>query len=344
MKHDFNNLTNNAIKYLIKSLDEFGHDQQFSTINFFTSLELILKARLFSEHWTLIVEDIKNVSKDRFEKGDFKSVSLKDAHVRLVNIINDGFHKHDFEIFEEIGKERNKMIHFYSRTSTEDTAALICKGWLILSRKISGRWKDCFFDFLPEFNKISNKMSTIQAFLSAKYSELKTQIDGKIKGGADFIQCPSCKYLSMEKQREIGELFLVSCCVCNVHSKVLFFQCSDCGGDVLVEEDFNGKCTKCETIVNEEILYEKFGEHLSHRDISRGAMSREAYCTECWNMENYTVVPFHDKYLCIKCFVVTDAVDQCEFCGEAWNCAQEEDSFWSGCEMCGGKSRWIMNE
>jgi hypothetical protein len=39
-------------------------------------VELVLKARLEQEHWSLIFDDPRNAGLNKFEKGDFKSVGF----------------------------------------------------------------------------------------------------------------------------------------------------------------------------------------------------------------------------------------------------------------------------
>lgn len=308
MKDQLDSLMKNSLKYMEKSIAEFEVDQQFATINFFTSIELILKARLFSEHWTLIVDNITSVSEGDVVKGNFKSVSLKDANSRLVKILKDGFNKDDFKVFEEIQVERNKMVHFHSTESKERTASLLCKGWLILDKKITGNWKNSFFKNLEGFNTINSRIHTIQKFLSEKYEKLETKIDGEMKSGTIYLWCPSCNYLSMKKQCIFRELHAVFCMVCNIQSKCLVFACPKCKCKVYAEVEFNGQCPKCGITVNASLI-------LNHFDDSTKQI---AYCGECSNFERKTVIPFYEKFLCLNCFDIVEDLGYCNFCDNYW--------------------------
>jgi len=47
-------LTVNAIDFIDKAIREFQcRNIKYSTINFFSGIELFLKARLFADHWSL---------------------------------------------------------------------------------------------------------------------------------------------------------------------------------------------------------------------------------------------------------------------------------------------------
>lgn len=51
----FDALVKNAIDFLNSSLDDLDKRPKNSIVDFYSSIELFLKARLMSEHWTLIL-------------------------------------------------------------------------------------------------------------------------------------------------------------------------------------------------------------------------------------------------------------------------------------------------
>tara|TARA_B100000965_G_scaffold361709_1_gene343253 strand:+ start:503 stop:721 length:219 start_codon:yes stop_codon:yes gene_type:complete len=51
----FDSLVKNAIDFLDSSLDDLEKRPKNSIVDFYTSIELFLKARLMDEHWTLIL-------------------------------------------------------------------------------------------------------------------------------------------------------------------------------------------------------------------------------------------------------------------------------------------------
>ncbi len=50
----FNALVNTGVDFFVRSARELTTEQEFSIAHFATGLELLLEARLFHEHWTLI--------------------------------------------------------------------------------------------------------------------------------------------------------------------------------------------------------------------------------------------------------------------------------------------------
>lgn len=79
---DFDNLVRNGIDFLEKAMSQLESDPKHSVINFYTAVEIFLKAPLVHEHWTLVVFD-RDLNRQKYEAGDFLSVSFEDACTRL---------------------------------------------------------------------------------------------------------------------------------------------------------------------------------------------------------------------------------------------------------------------
>ncbi len=58
----------NAIDFLTLATEEFGDRSKHSVIAFYTAVELMLKARLMEEHWSLVVG--KDADMNKFKSGD----------------------------------------------------------------------------------------------------------------------------------------------------------------------------------------------------------------------------------------------------------------------------------
>ena len=75
----FDALVKNAIDFLDSSLDDLNKRPKNSIVDFYSSVELFLKARLMHEHWTLILSRPELANLDSFQVGDFHSVFLDDV-------------------------------------------------------------------------------------------------------------------------------------------------------------------------------------------------------------------------------------------------------------------------
>ena len=64
-------------------IDEIEKHPKYSIINFATGIELMLKARLMWEHWSLVVEKTGDAVLKDFQEGKAKTVTPREAMKRL---------------------------------------------------------------------------------------------------------------------------------------------------------------------------------------------------------------------------------------------------------------------
>jgi hypothetical protein len=106
-KEIFKSVVSNAIDFMTKSISELKEHPKSSVIDFYSSIELFFKARLLKEHWALIVTKPENADISSFLKGDFQSVGIKDAVLRLQKIAKQTFSKEEIKCFDELRNHRN---------------------------------------------------------------------------------------------------------------------------------------------------------------------------------------------------------------------------------------------
>lgn len=86
--HDiFDSLTRNAFDFLERGIAEFDKSPKYSVIHFCAAVEMLLKVRLMKEHWSLIVSKPDQANLAKFMAGDFISVTLKEARVRISDLL-----------------------------------------------------------------------------------------------------------------------------------------------------------------------------------------------------------------------------------------------------------------
>ena len=74
-------------------------DWKYAALHLWSALELILKALLEKEHWSLLFEDINQASRKRLREGDFLTVRYDTAKARITGIVGI-----------EIGKKDSKYL------------------------------------------------------------------------------------------------------------------------------------------------------------------------------------------------------------------------------------------
>jgi hypothetical protein len=101
------------------------------------AVEVLLKARLIREHWSLVFEKPSAASSAARASGDFKSVTLEDTLARLTNIAGVEVPKPAQDQSKRLANKRNKLQHFgmaEQAIAIESLAGQVLDGLLCFSR------------------------------------------------------------------------------------------------------------------------------------------------------------------------------------------------------------------
>ena len=359
-----NKLVNNGFDFLKKAIAEFENEPKYSIIHFHASFEIFLKARLFMDDWkqVMVVKKDKNPSWHDLINGNFSSVGGLKA-IKLINsskAINrsdekDQITKPEKDLFEKLGKHRNKLVHFYSDPPTSEmqddifsaeyrlpqtdvidaNVKLMLRCWHLLDRLITGRWGDRFQRWNNQVAEIRASLGLIKDYLSVKADELKPEIDLEKEGGAEFLTCPSCSYDMLQVAPETKPIFIPTCRLCDYAGQVkITIDCETCqkGSLEFIGEGF-GSCNGCNATMGPEGLLNRLDE-LEPNYHNSDEHNELANCSQCSISE--CVFPFEEKFLCTHCFVLVNHLEQCDHC-LAFNVEIEEGSGFFGCSACDGK-------
>lgn len=94
-------------------------------IHLHIGIELLLKERLMRAHWALIFNDHCKASKELLKSGEFESISYTKLLVTFRNIF--GSKTINLIILQELGRERNKIVHFGHEPDANTVELLIHK-------------------------------------------------------------------------------------------------------------------------------------------------------------------------------------------------------------------------
>ncbi|MCR4322065.1 MAG: transposase [Candidatus Brocadiaceae bacterium] len=342
-KSDFDLVVENAFDFFQKSLEEFDKKPKYSVIHFHAAVELIMKARLLWEHWTLIITRPETANLKSFRSGDFQSVSIKDAKARLEAIVQEGLSQAEYECFLRLSDHRNRMVHFYHTGNTgnksefEKIVAEQCLAWYYVSR-IFERWNEQFQSYKKGIAKIDKVMHKHRKYLKAKFGALGEDIERLKSRGILFSVCPSCGFKSFGEDSGNEPILDYECLVCKARETGLKVDCPKCGEENKLIGEPRHECSKCghkfdekdvQAFLTKDFVYDK---HDPERSIV-------AHCDECGGYE--MVVEVNHTWICSQCFskYASEEVGQCEWCGSL-STGDLENSYFMGCAMCEGKSGW----
>jgi hypothetical protein len=334
----FDSLVRNAIDFLQKSVQEIEKQPKYSVIHFYMALELFLKARLFREHWALVVSKTDKATLQTFLTGDFNSVTMDECLLRLANITNESLMQHEHDCFKTIRDHRNKLVHFfhsdYRPPIDEKILAQIvseqCKAWFYLHRLLTTKWESHFTPYLRKIAKLHTAILKNRHFLESKFTALTPEIEALKKKGVAFEVCGVCGFKAAQINKQREPLFLRKCLVCDWRTSFLVVACPQCGKSVTCEGEGGGECSSCENSIGLDDLLNILGPRQDPREDNNIAR-----CSECENFEP-SVIPFGDgEYLCLNCLTLHDNAGQCGWCGELITGDTSDTSIF-GCFWCPG--------
>lgn len=344
---DFENLVMNGIDFLEKAISQLDLEPKHSVINFYTAVEIFLKAPLVLDHWTLVVAD-RALNRQKYEDGDFVSVAFEEACKRLADALKKPLKPSAKTAFDKVRKHRNRMVHFYhSGTTAHDKEAIMleqAEAWFELNRFVTEDWKGEFSPYLREFRWMERSLSVRNYYARAKFASLKDEIDAAKVTGKLFTLCPKCGMDSYEVETphpSVPELTHHRCHVCFQQTTRLQIDCPNCGDvNQHLEPAAEFECEKCAQNVPEDELYDLIDESNYGPNDYVDAQT-PANCDECQGY--HTVCEYRDGYLCVNCLTFFDGLYHCEWCNDP--CTDpREDSYITGCEHCDGHAGWHADD
>lgn len=343
---DFENLVRNGIDFLEKAMSQLDQDPKHSVINFYTAVEIFLKAPLVLDHWALVVVD-KEPNRQKYEKGDFISVSFEDACGRLAASLTKPLEKSAREAFDKVRKHRNRMVHFYHSgidgKQRDEIKLEQAEAWFELNRFIGETWRKEFEPFAREFERMERGLIANNHYAMAKFKDIKPRIDGLTKSGAVFERCPRCKTDAYRVEDEGSDISSLDCLVCFSKAKRVLAECPECSAKDQYVMAYDGfACAKCDhETTNEGELFDLL-DQCAVRGTKHDIDSHTpASCEECQG--HGTVCEYADGCLCTNCLTYFDMVGRCEWCNEPI-AGGAEDTYVSGCEYCDGYAGHHAND
>ena len=185
-------LLQNAFDYLLSAAEHAregsARSYKYAVIHLATSIELLLKARLRHEHWSLLFADVNHANKAALQSGTFNSVDFETALKRLREIAGVVIPRGQLRHLRLLRHLRNRTLHFDLTLQEQHAKALVAKGSntaldfyhqnLEALEQIDSAVLDSLHENLREFDRF------VQIRLAA--------ICDDVAAGQDVRECPRC--------------------------------------------------------------------------------------------------------------------------------------------------------
>ncbi|MFE6920605.1 hypothetical protein ACFVAV_06125 [Nocardia sp. NPDC057663] len=292
----------NGVDFLDRAINELleAHNHRelkYAVLHLQAAVEILVKVRLQREGYEHIFEDPALADKDRWTRGDFRSVGLSAALARLEDLAEIKLERKERKAFDRLGRERNKLQHYGSTSNHEVVLNTAGKAMEVLSRFIvSYLVPDAPEDELAPLENaqrlIGQALREIQSVTRARMDRVAPQLD---RWSGIVIQCPECIQMAWTFEPHSEDS------VCHLCSAKWW----DVEGRFAAEQ------------YAENILYES--RHLAAQGKSGWSIG---LCPEC-DEEALTDVatraaPETSPSACFACGFTTDErLDSCSDCGRA---------------------------
>ncbi|PZS36808.1 MAG: hypothetical protein DLM62_21365 [Pseudonocardiales bacterium] len=192
----------NGLDYLTSVVEHLRdepdqRDLKYAVLHLQAAVEVLLKARLIRQHWSLVFKDPNTASQSAFAKGDFQSIGLKDTLTRLTDIGVE-VPKPAREQFLRLNKQRNKLQHFgleEQAIAIESLAGQVLDGLLCFIRDHLRPGADHEDEQLLDQTQelIREEMERINTLVAARWF----RIGPDLTNAGTVVHCPDCQHSAL---------------------------------------------------------------------------------------------------------------------------------------------------
>lgn len=323
-------LISNGLDFVERAVSELKEASapKFSIAHFATGIELLLKARLFHEHWALVGSTPHSVNWTAVADGTFITVQASQLVAALETLTPTSLRR-EKEAFEAVFKHRNQVLHFVPRAKERvPTAAEQLRSWYFMHNLLVDRWGHVYQAHATRIDEVDVSLRSQRAYLQVIFDDLtQTRALERDTKRAGVIACPSCEFMSGVLDAPSAFRTLMKCAVCKVCIEMRDFGC---GNWERADESLDEEPCACGLRHTEFDLsyFEDGGPTSSTVELDI------VNCGSC--LRDSTAQVAKAVYRCSSCGAVFARRDvkRCEGCGQGWvgyDCTGTEVA---GCEFC----------
>ena len=185
------NLLDNALDYLLSAAEAVHRDEgprslKEAVLHLGNSIELLVKARLAREHWTLIFFNADQASYDKLADAEFSSVDFPKAIARLEQIARVSVDKSVISHINSLRKLRNRLTHYTATLDSAQTKSLVAKS-MAFCVEFCEQQDMATPDSGSKLGEIHLNLVELQEFVNERLKTISE--DWK---GALVWECPAC--------------------------------------------------------------------------------------------------------------------------------------------------------
>ncbi|MFK8848298.1 hypothetical protein [Streptomyces sp. Ac-502] len=296
----------NGVDYLLSVVDHLTAEEQprprdlkYAVLHLQAAAEVLLKARLQLEHWSLVFKDPGQATRAKFEAGDFDSCTTAGAIVRLKDIAGVVVADKNAKSLAILSRWRNSLQHYGLKANARavDTRAAQVLDFLIAfvhGELLPALPGEEAATVVSELGRVGDKVRTIKSFIEARLKRLADELkDCKDR----TLECCFCG----EAALVVGGAHPLSCRFCHT----TWTDPNDALTDYVEAYDvnFDSNFQTCPNCAEYALL-------VGGARVVQAPEQRRSLCFSCG-------LTFDDLAECVDCLntYVSDAEDDLGLCG-----------------------------
>lgn len=192
-----NALLDNALDFLLSAAEAVHRDEgprslKEAVLHLANGVELVIKARIAQEHWSLIFSNIDHASYDKIVNGEFVSVDYGKAIERLGEIVDVTVGGYSNKHLQNLRKLRNRLTHFTAEMDAAPTKSLLAKG-MAFCAEFCEQQNMLTPDAVDKFGAIHVKLVGLREFVNDRMNSILTAAKYAL-----IWECPKCWQKALE--------------------------------------------------------------------------------------------------------------------------------------------------
>ncbi|MFJ2109482.1 hypothetical protein ACIOHH_33480 [Streptomyces microflavus] len=189
-----------VVKHLHPDTGGTPRDIKYAVLHLQAAAEVLLKARLSHEHWSLVFKDPAKANWDDVADASFESCTTTAAVERLRNIASLPITKKNADALADLAKDRNRLQHYgltHNAKAVESRAATVLDFLMdfLDGALVPQLTQDEAAFVAPQMALVRDGLSAIQSFVTKRMNRLRGEV---LKGSEErTLRCPDCNQLAL---------------------------------------------------------------------------------------------------------------------------------------------------
>ena len=175
------NLLRNSLDFLLSAAEAVERNSgtrslKEATLHLADASELLIKARLVEEHWSLLFFSLEQASQDKLSSDDLRTVDFPKAVDRLKNIAGVELNDSLIENVTKLRSLRNKLTHYTADLDVAQTKSLVSKTMQFCVEFIEGQGMG---DRETEYRlgEIQTRMVELREFVDGRIGAINSEFE-----------------------------------------------------------------------------------------------------------------------------------------------------------------------